>query len=96
MLQDFDNVVAWQRHLPNSGFLALLPLTQCLSSMVWSTNAEEAKRLVKLPEDQFVDAINDALVGRQQRENRLFKQFFSGRFTPKVDSSIKRCKHLII
>jgi ubiquinone biosynthesis monooxygenase Coq6 len=29
--------------------------------MVWSTNAEEAKRLVKLPEDQFVDAINDAL-----------------------------------
>jgi hypothetical protein len=43
--------------------------------MVWSTNAEEAKRLVKLPEDQFVDAINDALVGRQQRENRLFKQF---------------------
>jgi ubiquinone biosynthesis monooxygenase Coq6 len=59
--EDFDNVVAWQRHLPNSGFLALLPLTQCLSSMVWSTNAEEAKRLVKLPEDQFVDAINDAL-----------------------------------
>jgi hypothetical protein len=26
MLQDFDNVVAWQRHLPNSGFLALLPV----------------------------------------------------------------------
>ncbi|XP_064211534.1 ubiquinone biosynthesis monooxygenase COQ6, mitochondrial-like [Tribolium castaneum] len=59
--QDFDNVVAWQRHLPNSGFLALLPLTEGLSSMVWSTNVEHAKKLIKLPENEFVDAINEAL-----------------------------------
>ncbi|XP_063908111.1 ubiquinone biosynthesis monooxygenase COQ6, mitochondrial isoform X2 [Zophobas morio] len=65
--EDSPNVVAWQRHLPDGGFLALLPLTQGFSSMVWSMNAKEAKRVASLSEDAFVDAINDALWKVQPR-----------------------------
>jgi len=54
-----ENVVAWQKFLP-TGPIALLPLTENLSSLVWSTIPEHAKQLVSMEEDRFVDAINNA------------------------------------
>lgn len=54
-----ENVVAWQKFLP-TGPIALLPLTENLSSLVWSTSPEHAKQLVSMEEDRFVDAVNNA------------------------------------
>ncbi|KAK3723604.1 hypothetical protein QZH41_019319 [Actinostola sp. cb2023] len=53
-----ENVVAWQKFLP-SGPMALLPLSENMSSLVWTTTPEHAKTLVNLPEDAFIDAVNN-------------------------------------
>ncbi|KAI4485459.1 hypothetical protein M0804_006964 [Polistes exclamans] len=55
-----ENIVAWQRFLP-TGPIALLPLTNTLSSLVWSLTTKEAKNLMKISEEEFVDSINKAL-----------------------------------
>uniref|UniRef100_A0A8C5KI19 Ubiquinone biosynthesis monooxygenase COQ6, mitochondrial n=1 Tax=Jaculus jaculus TaxID=51337 RepID=A0A8C5KI19_JACJA len=54
-----ENNVAWQRFLP-SGPIALLPLSDTLSSLVWSTSHDHAAKLVSMDEEEFVDAINSA------------------------------------
>uniref|UniRef100_A0A2C9H898 Ubiquinone biosynthesis monooxygenase COQ6, mitochondrial n=1 Tax=Anopheles quadriannulatus TaxID=34691 RepID=A0A2C9H898_ANOQN len=54
-----DNVTAWQRFLP-TGPIALLPLSDDTSSLVWSTGVAEAKRLLQLDGDSFIAAVNAA------------------------------------
>ena len=39
-----------------------LQLSDSKSSLVWSTTTSHAKNLVSLPEEKFVEAVNDALV----------------------------------
>lgn len=56
-----DNFVAWQRFLPN-GVIALLPLSENLSSIVWSTEIDHFKNLMKLNEADFIYAVNHAFV----------------------------------
>lgn len=60
-----DNFVAWQRFLP-SGVIALLPLSDKLSSIVWSTDTKHFKQLMQLNDADFIDAVNNAFVRNSQ------------------------------
>jgi len=48
--------------LSQSNKVILFQLTDCLSSLVWSTSIEHAKELLSLSNESFVDSLNDALV----------------------------------
>lgn len=58
-----NNFEAWQRFLPN-GVIALLPLTNDLSSIVWSTEIPHFKHLMQCNETDFIDAVNNAFVSK--------------------------------
>lgn len=55
------NSIAWQRFLP-SGPVALLPLSENQSSLVWSTSIDHAKELLKMESEVFVQALNEAFI----------------------------------
>lgn len=58
--KDTKNQTAWQRFLQN-GPIALLPIDDNYSSLVWSTSKEHAKLLMNLSEDEFVESINNVI-----------------------------------
>lgn len=55
-----ENSVAWQRFI-STGPIALLPLSDDQSSLVWTATSELADQLMAMPEDNFVDALNSAI-----------------------------------
>ena len=61
-----DNNKAWQRFLP-TGPVALLPLSDSMSSIVWTTTPEHAKQLIHMEPLKFVDALNEAFYKRYPR-----------------------------
>jgi len=54
------NDTAWQRFLP-TGPLAVLPLSDKTSCLIWTTSPVEARSLVSMSSQQFTDAVNHAL-----------------------------------
>nr|XP_039248336.1 ubiquinone biosynthesis monooxygenase COQ6, mitochondrial-like isoform X2 [Styela clava] len=54
-----ENFQAWQRFLPE-GPIAMLPLDDQHSSLVWSTSHEHAESLCHMNNDDFVAEVNDA------------------------------------
>ncbi|GAB6026582.1 Putative ubiquinone biosynthesis monooxygenase [Chamberlinius hualienensis] len=58
--KELSNCVAWQRFLPKST-IALLPLNNKSSSLVWSTSLPHAKELLMMSDQDFVKSVNDAL-----------------------------------
>ncbi len=54
------NDMAWQKFLP-SGPIALLPLSEDMSSLVWTLPNERARAIVKLSAQDLVQELNQAL-----------------------------------
>ncbi|TKS86456.1 Ubiquinone biosynthesis monooxygenase COQ6, mitochondrial [Collichthys lucidus] len=65
-----ENNVAWQRFLP-TGPIAMLPLSDTESSLVWSTSHRLAEELLELDEESFVDAINSAFWSNENQSELI-------------------------
>uniref|UniRef100_A0A3Q3A1P8 Coenzyme Q6, monooxygenase n=1 Tax=Kryptolebias marmoratus TaxID=37003 RepID=A0A3Q3A1P8_KRYMA len=65
-----ENNVAWQRFLP-TGPIAMLPLSDTQSSLVWSTSPRLAEELLELDEESFVDAINSAFWSNESHSDLI-------------------------
>ncbi|XP_053488753.1 ubiquinone biosynthesis monooxygenase COQ6, mitochondrial isoform X2 [Ictalurus furcatus] len=63
-----ENNVAWQRFLP-TGPIAMLPLSDTQSSLVWSTSHHHAEDLLQMDEESFVDAINNAFWSNENQSD---------------------------
>lgn len=55
-----ENYCAWQRFLP-AGPIALLPIGDTFSNIVWTMNPKEASEFKSMSQDDFVKAVNHAL-----------------------------------
>ncbi|CAI4227252.1 unnamed protein product [Auanema sp. JU1783] len=71
-LEGAGNDIAWQR-FSKLGPIALLPLSDTVSSLVWTTTPEEAKRLIALSPDSFIDELNHALF-TEEDQNAVVNQ----------------------
>ncbi len=58
-----NHATCWQRFMP-SGPLALLPMTEDVFSIVWTTTPEQAQELLEMPVEAFDSALNAASENR--------------------------------
>lgn len=65
-----SNNTAWQRFL-STGPIALLPLSNEVSSLVWSTSRQQAKELVQDSEEEFIAKVNNAISGKLSQNSIL-------------------------
>ncbi|KJH53396.1 putative ubiquinone biosynthesis monooxygenase COQ6 [Dictyocaulus viviparus] len=80
------NDVAWQRFF-RAGPIAYLPLTDKLSSLVWSTSTDEAQRLLALSKDQFVDKLNRCMFSDEDQIDCVNKTLFAFSKMPLIGKS---------
>ncbi|KAF4532351.1 hypothetical protein B566_EDAN003655 [Ephemera danica] len=77
LLQFFQNGPIMIKKLKNELTVATLErncsfrLTSELSSLVWSLPTEQAKQILQLPSDSFVDAVNDSLWKQYVQDTRV-------------------------
>ncbi|VDL85080.1 unnamed protein product [Nippostrongylus brasiliensis] len=83
------NDIAWQRFCRN-GPIAYLPLTEKLSSLVWTTSTQEAQRLVALPKEEFVDELNRNMFTEENQNDCVNKLLFSFSKMPFLSSDIRK------
>ncbi len=88
--EKYNPGIAWQRFLPG-GPLALLPLSDGRSSIVWTQSDTDAKRRLRLAEPEFMQELSEAcreifgkVIGVSERaafplRTRISEHFLSGR-----------------
>eukprot|EP01100_Stratorugosa_tubuloviscum_P015825 TRINITY_DN950_c0_g1_i1.p1 TRINITY_DN950_c0_g1~~TRINITY_DN950_c0_g1_i1.p1 ORF type:complete len:470 (-),score=208.24 TRINITY_DN950_c0_g1_i1:27-1436(-) len=67
-----ENNIAWQRFL-STGPLALLPLFDNYSSIVWSTTPIHAEKLLALSNNRFIDELNKSFQNSFQTDSIIVK-----------------------
>jgi len=70
------NNTAWQRFLP-TGPVALLPLSDNMSSLVWTVNKDMAREMVEMDQEVFIAKLNKALYGKED-ENSIVNSVAEG------------------
>jgi len=70
------NRTAWQRFLP-TGPVALLPLNNKQSSLVWTVSKDMARNMVEMDQEKFIEKLNKALVGKEE-ENSIVNSVSEG------------------
>lgn len=77
VIKKAKNETAWQRFL-STGPIALLPLNDEYSSLVWSIKKPLAKELLELSNEEFASRVNNAFVNKKIASDIIY--FYSKLF----------------